>query len=57
MVAVLRGGVCQVDGLGAVAELVEYGLHMREIGSSVPGRVKSKTYKIDTCHFLAWHQH
>ena len=24
------------------------------IRSSVPGRVKPVTYKIDTCHFLAW---
>ena len=39
---------------GVVAELVERGYHVREIGSSVPGRVKSMTYKIDTWLFLAW---
>ena len=25
-----------------------------EIGSLVPGQVKSMTYRIDTCRFLAW---
>ena len=37
-----------------VAELIERGPNVWEIGSSVPGRVKSMTYKIDTCCFLAW---
>ena len=40
---------------GAVAESVEPGPHVRKIMSSVPGRVKAITYKIDTCCFLAWH--
>ena len=38
-----------------VAESVERGPCMRKIGSSVPGRVKPMTYKIDACHFLAWY--
>ena len=38
----------------AVAESVDWRPRTREIGSSVPGRVKPLTYKIDTCHFLAW---
>ena len=36
-------------------ELVEGGPHMWEIGSVVPNRIKTMTYKIDTCRFLAWH--
>ena len=40
--------------LGVVAESVEREPLVREIGSSVPRRVKSMTYKIDTCHFLPW---
>ena len=39
---------------GVVPESVERGPRMREIGSSVPDRVKPMTYKIYTCHFLAW---
>ena len=39
---------------GAVAKSVEREPRVREIGSSVPSQVKSMTYKIDTCHFLAW---
>ena len=39
---------------GAVAELVERLLPVQEIGSSIPGRVKPMTFKIDTCHFLAY---
>ena len=39
---------------GAVTESVERGPHVWEIRSLVPGRVKIVTYKIDTCHFLAW---
>ena len=37
---------------GAVAESVERGLHVQEIRSSVPGRVKLMTYKIETCCFF-----
>ena len=34
----------------AVAESVERSPHMREIGRSVPSRVKAITYQIDNCH-------
>ena len=40
---------------GTVAELVERWPRVWEIGSLVLGRVKSMTYKIDTCRFVAWH--
>ena len=40
---------------GAVAESLEHRTHVQEIGSSVPGRGKPMIYRIDTCHFLAWH--
>ena len=40
-------------GLGAVAESVEHWPHVLEIVGSNPDGVKSMTYKIDTCHFLA----
>ena len=39
--------------LGAVAQSVEREPHVWEIQSSVTGRVKAMTYKIDTCHFLS----
>ena len=38
----------------AVAELVECRLPVREVENLIPGRVKSMTYRIDTCHYLAW---
>ena len=38
---------------GAVAESVERGPRVQEIGSSVPGRVKPMTYKIYKLCFLA----
>ena len=34
---------------------VDRGPRVREIESSVPGRVTLMSYKIDTCHFLAQH--
>ena len=37
---------------GVVAESVEQGLRVWEIGSLVPQRIKPMSYKIDTCHFL-----
>ena len=37
-----------------MAELVELGPRVQEIGSSVPGQINPMTYKIDTCHFLVW---
>ena len=37
-----------------VAESVERRPPVWEIGSLIPGRVKPKTYKIDTYHYLAW---
>ena len=37
-----------------MTKLIEREPDMRKIGSLVPGRVKSRTYKIDTCRFLAW---
>ena len=39
---------------GMVAESVERGPHVREIGSSILSRVKPMTYETDTCRFLAW---
>ena len=44
----------EIPDLGAVVELLERGPPVWEIGSSVPSRVKPVTYKIDTCHFVAW---
>ena len=38
----------------AVVESVERGPHVQEIWSLVVGRVKSMTYKIDNCRFVAW---
>ena len=38
-----------------MVESVELGPHKWDIESSVPGRVKSMTYKIDTYYLLAWH--
>ena len=38
----------------AVAESVERGPRIREMGRFVPGRVKPMTYKINACRFLAW---
>ena len=35
-------------------ESVERGARMREVGSSIPGRVRSMTNQIDICLFLAW---
>ena len=29
--------------------------HMQAFESSVLDRLKPMTYKIDTCHYLAWH--
>ena len=40
--------------LGTLAESVERRPRMSEIGNLVPSRVKPVTYKIYTCHFLAW---
>ena len=40
--------------LGVVAEPVDRGLLVQEIGNLVPHRVKSLTYQIDARHFLAW---
>ena len=40
--------------LNAVAESVERRPPVREIGSSIPGRVKPMTYQIKTCRFIAW---
>ena len=39
--------------MGVVAESVEHWRRMRDIVGSKPGRVKSMTYEIDTCRFLA----
>ena len=41
--------------MGAVAELIECGPHVWEMGSLIPGRVKPMTYQIVTYRFLAWH--
>ena len=38
-----------------MVESVECGARVREIGGSIPGRVKLMTYKIDTYCLLAWH--
>ena len=38
-----------------LAKSVEHGPRTWDIGSLVPGRVKTVTYKIDTWRFLAWH--
>ena len=40
--------------LDAVAESVEHRPRVREIGNSVPSRVKAMTCEVDTCRFLAW---
>ena len=37
-----------------MAESVEHGPQVLEIGSSVSAPVKSITSEIDTCHFLTW---
>ena len=39
---------------GAVAESIERRPRVREIESLILGQVKPVTYKVDTCHFLAW---
>ena len=39
--------------MDAVDESVERNLPMQKVVSSIPGRVKPMTYKIDTCRFLA----
>ena len=38
---------------GAVAESIERGPHMQEMGSLVNGWFKPMTYQIEICHFLA----
>ena len=38
---------------GAVADLIEHGPHVWEVGSSIPKRVKPMTLKLDACHYLA----
>ena len=37
-----------------MAESVKRGTRMQKIRSSILGQVKPMTYKIDTCHYLAW---
>ena len=37
-----------------VTEFVQRRLPVLKVGSSNPSRVKPVTYKIDTCHYLAW---
>ena len=38
----------------SVAESVEHRPREREIGSSIPDRVRPMPYQIDICYFLAW---
>ena len=38
-----------------VVESVKHRSLVREIGTLIPERHKSMTYKINTCHSLAWH--
>ena len=38
-----------------VAKAVEHSHSMWKVGSLNPSRVNPMTYKIDTCHHLAWH--
>ena len=51
--ALEKSSTCTVSYTpGMVAELVEHGPRVQKIGSSVPGRVKPMSYKIDICHSL-----
>ena len=43
------------DGICLVAESLEHGRHVWEIGSLIPSGVKAITYQMCTCHFLARH--
>ena len=43
-----------LHALGAVALLVERRLPVWKVGSLKHSRAKHVTYKIDTCHYLAW---
>ena len=42
------------QGVGAVAESAVRRPPVRNIGSLIASRIKSITYKIVTCRFLAW---
>ena len=49
-----RGTGLRTKPPGEVAESVERGSRVRDIGSSVHSRVKQMTYNIGTGRFLAW---
>ena len=49
-----KGKDQQQSAPDAVVESVKRGRPSREIGSSIPGRAKPMTDKIDKCRFLGW---